>query len=74
MQLPAKESSIESVGAKVEFEHEAKSPQRKTPLIKALGLSTNGSRVRLMMVEDITLRRKAERLISSQKEALESEI
>jgi two-component system, chemotaxis family, CheB/CheR fusion protein len=61
-------------GATVEFEHEPKAPQKKSLLVKALSLSTEGSRVLLMMVEDITLRREAERLISSQKEALEGEI
>ena len=37
-------------------------------------LPTDGSRVLLLMMEDISLRREAERLIAKEKEALESEI
>jgi two-component system CheB/CheR fusion protein len=66
---------LESSGAAtIEFEHESNTSQRKTLLIKALALSTDGSRVLLLMIEDITLRREAESLVSRQKEALEGEI
>ncbi|HEY3707478.1 MAG TPA: CheR family methyltransferase [Terracidiphilus sp.] len=61
-------------GSLIEFEHESTTTQRKTLLIKAQVLSTDGSRVLLLMVEDISLRREAERLIAKEKEALESEI
>jgi two-component system CheB/CheR fusion protein len=61
-------------GASIEFEHESTTSQRKTLLIKAQALSTDGSRVLLLMIEDITLRREAEILVSKQKEALEGEI
>ncbi len=61
-------------GTKFEFEHESTTSQRKTLLIKAQALSTDGKRVLLLMMEDITLRREAESLISRQKEALEGEI
>jgi two-component system CheB/CheR fusion protein len=62
------------LGAMVEFEHQSTTAQRKTLLIKAQALSTDGSRVLLLMMEDITLRREAEFLIAKQKEALEGEI
>ncbi|MFP5236995.1 MAG: CheR family methyltransferase [Acidobacteriota bacterium] len=61
-------------GTAIEFEHQSTMPQKKTLLIKALALSTDGSRVFLLMVEDITLRREAEILIAQQKQALESEV
>jgi two-component system CheB/CheR fusion protein len=61
-------------GSLIEFEHESTTSQRKTLLIKAQVLSTEGTRVLLLMVEDISLRREAERLIAKEKEALESEI
>jgi two-component system, chemotaxis family, CheB/CheR fusion protein len=61
-------------GSTLEFEHESTTPQRKTLLIKAQVLSTDGSRVLLLMMEDITLRREAELLVSKQKEALEGQI
>jgi two-component system CheB/CheR fusion protein len=61
-------------GASIEFEHASTTSQRKTLLIKAQALSTDGSRVLLLMIEDITLRREAEILVSKQKEALEGEI
>jgi two-component system, chemotaxis family, CheB/CheR fusion protein len=61
-------------GATIELEHQSTTSQRKTLLIKAQALSTDGSRVLLLMIEDITLRREAEILVSKQKEALEGEI
>jgi two-component system, chemotaxis family, CheB/CheR fusion protein len=61
-------------GATLEFEHESTTQQRKTLLIKAQALSTDGNRVLLLMMEDITLRREAELLIAKQKKALEGEI
>jgi signal transduction histidine kinase len=61
-------------GSALEFEHRSTTSQKKTLLIKARALSTDGSRVLLLMMEDITLRRDAEILISKQKEALQGEI
>jgi two-component system CheB/CheR fusion protein len=61
-------------GTTVDFEHQSTTSQRKTLLIKAQALSTDGSRVFVLMMEDITMRRDAEILIAKQTEALESEI
>ncbi len=61
-------------GAAVEFERESTTPRYKMLLIKARKLITDGSPVLLLMVEDITLRREAERLFATQKLALEGEI
>jgi two-component system CheB/CheR fusion protein len=61
-------------GDTVEFEHQSTTGRRNTLLVKAQALSTDGSRVLLLMIEDITLRREGELLISQQKEALEGEI
>ena len=68
------ESLLDSqAGGTLEFEHTStKAP--KTLLIKARALSTDGSRVLLLMMEDITLRREAELLVSRQKKALEGEV
>ncbi len=61
-------------GTVLEFEHQSTTAQRRTLLVKAQALSTDGARVLLLMIEDITLRRDAELLIERQKQALESEI
>jgi two-component system CheB/CheR fusion protein len=61
-------------GDTVEFEHQSTTGRHKTLLVKAQAVSTDGSRVLLLMFEDITLRREAELLTSQQKEALEGEI
>jgi two-component system CheB/CheR fusion protein len=61
-------------GSSVEFEHHSTLGQRRTLLIKAQALSTEGNRVLLLMLEDITLRREAELLIARQNRALASEI
>lgn len=61
-------------GTKVEFEHESTTQQKKTLVIKGQALSNDGSRVILLVMEDITLRREAELLIAKQKAALEGEI
>jgi two-component system, chemotaxis family, CheB/CheR fusion protein len=63
-----------SSGASLEFEHQSTTSQKKILFIRAQALSTDGNRVLLLMMEDITLRREAEILISKQKEALEGEI
>jgi two-component system CheB/CheR fusion protein len=61
-------------GASIEFEHVSQTAQTKILLIKARALLTEGDLVFLVMMEDITLRREAEILVSRQKEALEGQI
>ncbi|HEV2134435.1 MAG TPA: CheR family methyltransferase [Terracidiphilus sp.] len=61
-------------GATLEFEHASTKAPQKTLLIKARALSTDGSRVLLLMIEDITLRREAELLVNRQKKMLEGEV
>lgn len=65
---------ISDSGTLLEFEHESAAPRRKSLLIEAQMLTADGKQVLLLMMEDITLRREAERLIARQKEALEGEI
>lgn len=60
--------------ARLDFEHASLTAQRKTLLINGQVLFTDGAPVLLLIVEDITLRREAERQIAEQKEALESEV
>lgn len=84
--LTAELWNLEGIGAKLEallqadpgtlmeFEHETSKPRHKSLLIAAQVLTTEGRRVLLLMLQDITLRREAERLIFQQKEALEGEI
>jgi two-component system, chemotaxis family, CheB/CheR fusion protein len=57
------------MGTLLDFEHLTADP--RSLLIKAQALSNDGNRVLLLMVEDITLRREAERLVARQKEVLE---
>ncbi|HUB30043.1 MAG TPA: CheR family methyltransferase [Terracidiphilus sp.] len=61
-------------GAKLEFEHESTTQQRRNLLIKAQALSTDGNRVLLLLMEDITVRKEAEMVLARQKEALEDEV
>jgi two-component system, chemotaxis family, CheB/CheR fusion protein len=61
-------------GDRLQFEHESNSGRRKTLLITALSLSADGDRVLLLMIEDISLRREAERLVTREKRQLEGEI
>jgi len=63
-----------AVGSMIEFERESTTLQRKALLIKAQALSTDGSRVLLLMVEDVTVRRDEETLVSKQTARLEGEI
>jgi two-component system, chemotaxis family, CheB/CheR fusion protein len=64
----------DSSSASLKLEHESTTQQRKTLFITAQALSTDGDRVLLLMIEDITLRRAAELLVARQKEALEGEV
>lgn len=61
-------------GTSLELEHESTNQQGKTLLIKGQVLSTDGSRVILLLIEDITLRRAAELVITRHTAALEGEI
>jgi two-component system, chemotaxis family, CheB/CheR fusion protein len=63
-----------STGSAVEFEHESTTALHKILLVKGRALSTEGDRVVLLMIEDITLQRESEQLIAKQTEALEGEI
>ncbi|WP_446745701.1 CheR family methyltransferase [Silvibacterium acidisoli] len=65
---------LESPGSRMEFEHDSRTSHKKILSIKGQVLATDGHKVLLLMVEDITLRREAEQMISRQKEELESEI
>jgi two-component system, chemotaxis family, CheB/CheR fusion protein len=57
------------MGTLLDFEH--LTPAGRSLLIKAQLLSNDVNRVLLLMLEDITLRREAERLVALQKEALQ---
>ena len=65
---------LASPSSRVEFEYESRTLHRKTLLIRAQVLTTEGDHVFLLVVEDITIRREAERLITEQKAALENEV
>ncbi|HEV2576452.1 MAG TPA: CheR family methyltransferase [Acidobacteriaceae bacterium] len=60
--------------ATLEFEHDSQTARRKTVVVKGQVVRTNGRKVLLLVMEDITLRREAELEISKQKEALEYEM
>jgi two-component system, chemotaxis family, CheB/CheR fusion protein len=62
------------MGSTLEFEHASHKGDARTLLITGRTLATDGTPVLLLMIEDITLRRQSEQLVSRQKEALESEI
>jgi len=63
-----------SMGSTLELEHASHNGDERTLLITGRTLATDGTPVVLLMIEDITLRRQSEQLVSRQKEALESEI
>ena len=65
---------VKNPAATLEFEHESTTAQKNTLLVRGQVLTTDGQRVLLLMVEDITLRREAERLTSRQNKALETEV
>jgi two-component system, chemotaxis family, CheB/CheR fusion protein len=58
----------------LEFEHESTTALRMTLLIRGRSLAGDGSRVVLLTMEDITLRRQAEKLIAQQNIDLEREV
>ncbi len=61
-------------GTTLEFEHQSERPEGTILLIKGQALGVDGSRVILMTLEDITLRRKSEISLTDQKAALEREV
>jgi two-component system CheB/CheR fusion protein len=61
-------------GTTIEFEHVSATNQRKVLLIRGRALFTDGSRVLLLTIEDITLQRTAEQVSTRHKMALETEI
>ncbi len=61
-------------GSSFTLEHESTGPERKTLLIAAQALVTDGDRVLLLTIEDISLRRQAQRLMSHQNEALQGQV
>lgn len=61
-------------GSRIELEHESTNAQRKTLLMNAQVVSTNGGRAMVVTVEDMTLRRAADLLLGKQRETLEGEI
>ncbi len=71
-QLVKLESS--EAGTQTVFEHEATTTDRRTLLIKGQALLSEGHRVFLLVMEDITIRRQAERTLSQQTVLLEGEI
>ena len=61
-------------GTSFAFEHESTTSNKKHLLVRGQCLSTDGKRVLLLVLEDITLRRQAEQILNRQNEALEGEV
>jgi two-component system CheB/CheR fusion protein len=61
-------------GASFSLEHTSTNSDRKILLIRGQALATDGDRVLLLVMEDITLRRQAELMMSRQNEDLEGEV
>ena len=57
-----------------EFEHQSSTNQKRTLLFRGQSYGTDADPVLLLVIDDITLRREAEQLMSSQNKDLESEI
>ncbi len=56
------------------FDHKPVSPDDKYLLVRGQCLFTDGRRVLLLVVEDVTLRRQAEQVLSNKNESLEGEV
>ncbi|MGI4830541.1 MAG: CheR family methyltransferase [Janthinobacterium lividum] len=65
---------IAEAGTTIEFEHESTTSDQKTLCFKAQAQANDGDRVILLTIEDITLRRRAERMLAQQKAELEAEV
>ena len=61
-------------GAGFTVEYDSPTPERRILLMRGLALATEGDRVMLLVMEDITLRRRAEQTMSTQNEVLEGEV
>jgi two-component system CheB/CheR fusion protein len=61
-------------GTTIEFEHESTTSDQKVLLFKAQAQANDGDRVILLTIEDITLRRRAEKMLAQQKNELEAEV
>ena len=61
-------------GQSMEFEHESSTLDRRVLLVKAQALKNDGDRVILLTLEDITLRREAERNSALERTALKREV
>ena len=61
-------------GATLEMEHHATIGDRKVLLLKGQALLTDGSRVILLTVEDVTVQRHAEEQVAAQRKELEQRI
>lgn len=68
------ENLLEDPESKLEFEHESRTGQKRILLMNGQVLTAGGRRVILLMIDDITVRRKVERLMSKQKDAMQTEI
>lgn len=64
----------EEAGRAIEFERESTTPDRRTLLVKAQALQTDGDRVILLTLEDVTLRRETERTNAMERTALKREV
>ena len=61
-------------GPSLLFEHQSTTADRRVLLVRGQCLSTDGRRVLLLAIEDITLRRQAEQTLSTKNEDLEGEV
>jgi two-component system CheB/CheR fusion protein len=65
---------VAEAGTTIEFEHESTTSDQKVLCFNAQAQANDGDRVILLTIEDITLRRRAERMLSQQKAELEAEV
>jgi len=72
--MKLEELSHSESGTMLEFEHHSTTSQVKTLYIKGQALPIDGHRVLLLTMEDITLRRRAEEMLSQQQLALQNEV
>ena len=65
---------LADAGTTIEFEHESTTSDRKVLCFTAQAQANDGDRVILLTIEDITLRRRSEQMLSQQKAELEAEV
>ena len=65
---------VAEAGTTIEFEHESTTLDQKVLCFTAQAQANDGDRVILLTIEDITLRRRSERMLSQQKAELEAEV